>query len=281
MSATTATDMRRNDALEVPVTVTADDLRQVWFIDSLIEPGQLARQLNAIFGAATTGKLAGYADPKIAYRWARANGPKPAREALRRLYAASRIWSEVRGERSHAQAAAWFVAPHPELDEQQPLDLMMQGRFAEVSEVSALNDASPATRLKSATTDIAAVTALWHEASLRPLLDVVKTLAERFGAPSVSLLAGESNPKAAYRWLKNEGTLPSGEAAGSLYGIFRVVIALDDVLPASTARAWFLAANRALDERSPLEAASNGDIRDLLMAADRLLFALNQVRNNR
>lgn len=259
----------------------SEELRQVVFLDTLSEPGELTRQLNAVFGAPATGKLAGYQDPKIAYRWARPDGPTPAREALRRLYAANRIWAEVTRGRSHGSATAWFVAPHPALNDQQPLELMMQGQFAEVSAVTAFAGVSPAVQLKQSTADIAEVTTLWHEESLVPLLDVIRTLAERFGAPSVALLAGESNSKAAYRWVKNEGRLPSGDAARRIYGIYRAVIALDEVFPAPSVQAWFVAANQALGERSPLDVVRDGDAQSLIETADRLLLPLNQVRKTR
>lgn len=258
-----------------------DELRQITLIDSLSQPGELARQLNAVFGAPTTGRLAGYRDPKIAYRWARPDGPVPAREALRRLYASSRIWSEVTSERTHGGAVAWFVAPHPALGGEQPLELMMQGRFAEVSAVTGYCHESPAVQLKSAESDVIDVTGLWHEASLQPILTVVRTLAERFGAPTVALLAGENNSKAAYRWVKNEGRLPTGEAAQKVYGVYRAVIALDEIFPAPSVQAWFVAANRTLGERSPVDVARDGDARSFIDAADRLLFPLNQVRKNR
>lgn len=247
----------------------------------LAEPRELTRQLNAVFSAPITSKLAGYQDPKIAYRWARTDGPKPAREALRRLHASNRIWSEVAAHRSYAQATAWFQAPHPALDGKQPVALMMQNRFAEVSAVSAFQNESPASLLKRSKTDVDEVTALWHEASLAPLLDVIKFLAERFGAPSVVLLAREANTKAVYRWIRNEGRLPSGAAAMSLYGVYRAVIALDDIFPAASVQAWIVAANRSLGELSPLDVARNGDAQSFIDAADRLLFPINQVRNNR
>jgi uncharacterized protein (DUF2384 family) len=258
-----------------------DELRQITLIDTLSHPGELARQLNAVFGAPITGRLAGYRDPKIAYRWARPDGPVPAREALRRLYASSRIWSEVTSERSHGGAVAWFVAPHPALEGEQPLELMMQGRFAEASAVTAYCHDSPAVQLKSSPADVLRVTGLWHEASLQPILSVIRTLAERFGAPTVALLAGESNSKAAYRWVKNEGRLPTGEAAQKIYGVYRAVIALDEIFPAPSVHAWFVAANRTLGERSPVDVARDGDAQSFIDAADRLLFPLNQVRKNR
>lgn len=267
---------------QITDSVAPDTLRLASLIDAaLAEPRELARQLNAVFGAPITGRLAGYQDPKIAYRWARNDGPKPAREALRRLYASSRIWSEVTKDRSYPQATAWFQAPHPELQGQQPIALMMQGRFAEVSAVAEYLHESPATKLKQATSDVVAVTELWHEASLAPLLEVVRILAERFGAPSVALLARETNSKAAYRWVKNEGRLPSGDAAIRIYGVYRAVVALDEIFPTPSVQAWFVAANRTLDELSPIDVARNGDAQSFIKAADRLLFPLNQVRKNR
>lgn len=271
-------------AVEAHITdsVAPDTLRLFSLIDTaLAEPRELARQLNAVFGAPITGTLAGYRDPKIAYRWARNDGPKPAREALRRLYASSRIWSEVTKDRSYPQATAWFQAPHPELQGQQPIALMMQGRFAEVSAVTPRRHTSPAIQLKQATSDVVAMTELWHEASLLPLLEVIQILAERFGAPTVALLAGETNSKAAYRWVKNEGRLPSGDAAMRIYGVYRAVLALDEIFPAPSVRAWFLAANRTLGELSPVDVARNGDAQSFIEAADRLLFPLNEIRNNR
>lgn len=268
------------DHLEVGADPFAE-LRRTMSIDALIEPSALARQLNGVFGAPITGRLAGYQDPKIAYRWARTNGSVPAEPALRRLYAAARIWSEVTATRSHTQAIAWFVAPHPQLDERQPLEMMIQDRYADVADVAHHHDLAPAVRLSAATTEISDVTALWHDASLAPLLYVVRALAERFGAPSVSLFAGCTNAKAAYRWVKNEGKLPAGEGARLLYGVYRVVVALEEALTPPIARAWFFAANRALDERSPLDAAREGNVQELIHAANRLLSALNPVRNSR
>ncbi|MGM7697985.1 hypothetical protein [Microbacterium sp. A84] len=249
------------------------------FARSLIDPRTVARQLVALFGARLVGQLAGYQDPRISYRWVRPTGTTPAAEALRRLYSAHRIWSEVRETRTQEQTSAWFLAPHPLLDDGQPLQFMLDNRFAQVSSAAAWSPRL-AQRPDVASGRQPITTALWHEPSLVPILEVARVITDRFGALTAAIVAGEQNPKIAYRWVKNEGKLPTGEPARRLYSLYRTLIALHSFLPRATADVWFLAANPSLDERSPLEAARAGDLHDVADAANHLLTALHRARGN-
>lgn len=283
------TDLNATDINTVDV-YTMEESSQVSLARSLLDPHDLTRRLVALHGARVVGRLAGYQDPKIAYRWLRPSGSVPSNEALRRLYAAHRIWSEVRGQRTHEQALAWFLAPHPLLNEQQPLQLMIDGGFSDVSAVTALPQHPPFhhPRIHSAasssvkpTSSIGPITALWHEASLLPLREVAKAITSRFGARMAASIAGESNPKVAYRWARNEGKLPVGESARRLYAMCRVVISFDASVTEPIARAWFRAANPSLDELSPLDAAREGKFHAITHAADQFLLALNYARSVR
>lgn len=260
------------------------DHLEIRFARSLIDPHELTRQLVALHGARIVSQLAGYSDPKIAYRWSRPTGSVPGDEALRRLYAAHRIWLELRGGRSHDQAIAWLLAPHPQLAEQQPLQLMIQGQFSAVAAAVAAVPPLPLRRSgshSSARVAVGPIAARWHEATLVPMRDVVTVITTRFGARAAAAIAGEPNPKVAYRWIRNEGKLPSGEAARRLYAMYRVILALDEFVPDPVARAWFLAANPSLSERSPLDAAREGSFQAIARAADQFLLALYRARSPR
>jgi hypothetical protein len=244
---------------------------------SLVEPHELSRRLLALFGPRAVAGFAGRLDPKVAYRWSRPSGPVPAHEALRRLYASYRLWLQAGVGREHGRALAWFLAPHPLLGESQPTELMIDGRFEEVAAAIAAEPASPLRRTggyspgSSATVSI---TDSWHEASLEPLRTVVTAIADLFGARATSMISGESNPKIAYRWVRNEGTLPTGDSARRLYAMYRVLLAVGEFTPSPMMRAWFLAANPSLRERSPLEAACAGGFPAVGHAADQFLVAL-------
>lgn len=219
------------------------------------------------------GRLAGYSDPRIAYRWARPEGNTPAPEALRRLYATQRIWNDVRDTHSTQQTAAWFLAAHPLLQEAQPLQLMLDDRFVEVARVARVTSAVYRPR-NGAESQLA--TGSWHSASLVPSHVAAQSVTRFLGAANTARVTGEHNLKVAYRWVKSSGTPPQGESARRLYLMHRVLVSLTACLPPESVRAWLVAANPALAERSPLEVATADGLHLVVAAADQLVGALTR-----
>ncbi|GAA3875908.1 hypothetical protein GCM10022381_18240 [Leifsonia kafniensis] len=161
---------------------------------------------------------------------------------------------------------------------------MVEDRFSEVAAAVAIVPQLPLRRSgshSSARVAVGPITARWHESSLVPIREVATALTNRFGARTTAAIAAEDNPKIAYRWVRNEGRPPSGEAARRLYAMYRVIGALEEFVTEPVARAWFLAANPSLSERSPLDAAREGHFQSIARAADQFLLALYRARSPR
>lgn len=92
---------------------------------------EVVERLNRHLGATLVATLAGVNDRKLPYRWARADGGAPNREAAGRLLAAHRIWLELADAESDDVARAWFIGENPYLDEQAPVLALREGNVRE------------------------------------------------------------------------------------------------------------------------------------------------------
>lgn len=93
------------------------------------------------------------------------------------------------------------------------------------------------------------------------------------GASLVAAIAGTRNRTIAYRWANSDGPEPGNDTQTRLLCAYRICRALGAQLPVRTVRAWFLAPNPVLDERTPAEAIAASDVRAALAAATAFLGA--------
>lgn len=239
-----------------------------WLHRSLIDVRLVVRELSGVFGAPTVAELAGQRDRKIAYRWALADGPSPRPEAQRRLYAFYRSWLTVADQTDHQRTLAWFTSGHPALGEQSPLDVFRAGDLPSATSAS--------DKFRSAVTSGGPLigpirTAHWHFATLLPPRELIQECVDFFGARTTAGLAGESDRKAAYRWMKADGPTPSFAVRRRLSVVHRVRVAISSATSPVLAKHWFVAASPALNEQMPLTAALQSDLPALVLAADEFL----------
>lgn len=98
---------------------------------------EIVRRLNGAVGATLVAALAGSRDPKIGYRWARADGPTPRPESVTRLQFAYEQWGQVAAAEGEHVARMWFLGANPRLGYDTPVDAIRQGRFKDVAAASA------------------------------------------------------------------------------------------------------------------------------------------------
>lgn len=98
--------------------------------------------------------------------------------------------------------------------------------------------------------------------------EIVRRLNASLGASMVSALAGAKDPKASYRWQKEEGgTVPSDASQARILLAHRAWRMVADVDGEQVARQWFLGANPWLGEISPVEAIHQDQFKAVIDAA--------------
>lgn len=98
--------------------------------------------------------------------------------------------------------------------------------------------------------------------------EIVRRLNASLGATMVSTLAGAKNPKASYRWQKEDGTVPSDAFQARILLAHRVWKMVSDVDGEQAARQWFLGSNPWLGEISPVEAIYRDKTKAVIDAAE-------------
>lgn len=98
---------------------------------------EIARRLNSALGATLTASLAGCQDPKISYKWARADGPEPKSDVVRRLQFAYAQWLVITASEGAQVARMWFVSSNPLLGYDAPVDAIREGRFEDAAAAAA------------------------------------------------------------------------------------------------------------------------------------------------
>lgn len=94
---------------------------------------ETAAQLLGHLGATAVSLLAGAKDSRQANRWARADGPDPRPETVRRLLLAHRIWGAISSAEDDYVARNWFVGSNPRLGERSPLEAIRDGDLTEAA----------------------------------------------------------------------------------------------------------------------------------------------------
>jgi hypothetical protein len=107
-----------------------------------------------------------------------------------------------------------------------------------------------------------------HAAAARMgIREVVRRLNAALGASMVSAMAGAKDPKASYRWQREDGPVPSDDAQSRILLAHRAWTLVADADGDQAARLWFLGANPWLGEVSPVEAIHDGRSKAVMDAA--------------
>lgn len=93
---------------------------------------EIVRRLNAGLGPTLVAGLTGSKDRRISHKWAKEDGPEPNAAAVRRLMSAIRLWTELSDAHGEHVARLWFIGSNPWLNEDSPVEAIMEDRFKEV-----------------------------------------------------------------------------------------------------------------------------------------------------
>ncbi|HET7138663.1 MAG TPA: hypothetical protein VFI36_00745 [Arthrobacter sp.] len=93
---------------------------------------EIVRRLNSGLGPTLVAGLTGSKDRRISHKWAKEDGPEPNAAAVRRLMSAIRLWTELSDAHGEHVARLWFIGSNPWLDEDSPVEAIMEDRFKEV-----------------------------------------------------------------------------------------------------------------------------------------------------
>ncbi len=94
---------------------------------------EITRRLNGALGATLVASLSGTKDAKLPYRWAKADGPAPKNEAMRRLQFAYEQWTKLAEAEGEHVARAWFIGANPWLDYDTPVTAIREDRFKDAA----------------------------------------------------------------------------------------------------------------------------------------------------
>ncbi|MBE0011021.1 hypothetical protein DXT87_14685 [Arthrobacter sp. AET 35A] len=93
---------------------------------------EIVRRLNNGIGPTLVAGLTGSRDRRISHKWAKDDGPEPNQAAVRRLMSAIRLWTELSDAHGEHITRLWFIGSNPWLDEDSPVEAIMEDRFKEV-----------------------------------------------------------------------------------------------------------------------------------------------------
>ena|SRR5699024_8032787 len=94
---------------------------------------EVTRRLNASLGGTLVSALAGSSDTKSSHKWAKATGPNPRPETVKRLYFAYEQWQKVAEAEGEHVARVWFIGANPWLEYDTPVNAIREGRLPEVA----------------------------------------------------------------------------------------------------------------------------------------------------
>lgn len=94
---------------------------------------EVTRRLNAALGGTLVSALAGSSDTKSSHRWARATGPQPRPETVKRLVFAYEQWQKVAEAEGEHVARVWFIGANPWLAYDTPVNAIREGHLSEVA----------------------------------------------------------------------------------------------------------------------------------------------------
>lgn len=92
----------------------------------------LVRELNENVGPTIVQTIAGVKDRTLPSKWSKSDGPTPRAEAQRRLRLAYQVWWTVSSAQGPSVALAWLAGANPLLEENLPLQYIVDERAAEV-----------------------------------------------------------------------------------------------------------------------------------------------------
>lgn len=98
-----------------------------------LHPREITRRLNASIGAALVSALAGSSDTKSSLKWAKANGPQPRQDSIKRLVFAYEQWLKVAEAEGEQVARVWFIGANPWLGYDTPVNAIRRGQFQQVA----------------------------------------------------------------------------------------------------------------------------------------------------
>ena len=94
---------------------------------------EITRRLNGSLGGTLVASLSGSKDAKLPYRWAKADGPAPKNEAMRRLQFAYEQWTMLAEAEGEHVARAWFIGANPWLGYDTPVAAIREDRFKDAA----------------------------------------------------------------------------------------------------------------------------------------------------
>lgn len=94
---------------------------------------EVTRRLNASLGGTLVSALAGSSDTKSSHKWAKATGPQPRPETVKRLVFAYEQWQRVAEAEGEHVARVWFIGANPWLGYDTPVNAIRAGRLPEVA----------------------------------------------------------------------------------------------------------------------------------------------------
>jgi hypothetical protein len=97
---------------------------------------EIVRRLNGSLGGTLVASLAGSKDAKLPYRWAKADGPAPKNEAMRRLQFAYEQWTMLAEAEGEHVARAWFIGANPWLEYDTPITAIREDRFKDTGKAT-------------------------------------------------------------------------------------------------------------------------------------------------
>ena len=99
----------------------------------VLDVREVTRRLNASLGGTLVSALAGASDTKSSHKWAKATGPNPRPETVKRLYFAYEQWKKVAEAEGEHVARVWFIGANPWLGYDTPVNAIREDRLPEVA----------------------------------------------------------------------------------------------------------------------------------------------------
>ncbi|WP_371031211.1 hypothetical protein [Pseudoclavibacter sp. JSM 162008] len=97
---------------------------------------EVARRRNAALGATLVSTLAGSADARASYQWARKTSPRPGAEVGERLVFAYEQWQKIADAEGELVARLWSIGANPRLGDDIPIVAIQADRFEDVRQAA-------------------------------------------------------------------------------------------------------------------------------------------------
>lgn len=111
-----------------------------------------------------------------------------------------------------------------------------------------------------------------YERTIRlDIREIVRRLNAALGGTLVSAMAGSKDTKISHKWAKESGPQPRPEAIKRLVFAYEQWQQVSDAEGEHVARVWFIGANPALDDDTPVNAIREGRYKEVRRAARNLV----------